>query len=210
MGLILYSTITMNLRKTFFFLLVALLSYFFLDQQITVLLAPYSKVYRAIWKTGTLLIFPPLYLAFFGGGFLIMRLKKSHWTLPFFEILLAQCLSVAFVRVFKIFIGRARPDIFLKKGVYGFHGLSWDHHFHSFPSGHTMAAFTLATSLSYLFPRYRVAFFSIAIILTISRIFLLGHFLSDVIGTAIIALLIGTGVHKFINAITRSSSYETV
>lgn len=196
----------MNLRNAFFLLLLGCFSYLFWDQEIARLVLPYAKPYRALFKGGTLLIFPPLYLILSTGGLILARLKKSCWTLPLFEICVAQCLSVAFVRVFKVLIGRARPDIFLKKGIYGFHGFAWDHHFHSFPSGHTMAAFTLATSLSYLFPRYRILFFGAAAGLTLSRIFLIGHFLSDVIGTAAIALVIGGSVHR----ITRSFTYETV
>lgn len=201
---------SMNLRKAFFLLLIGCASYFLVDQQIMALVSPYAKAYRLAFKVCTLLIFPPLYLALSAAGFVMARLKKSRWTLPFFEILVAQCLSIAFVRLFKIIIGRARPDIFLKKGVYGFYGFEWNHHFHSFPSGHSMAAFTLATSLALLFPRFRTYFFSIAALLTTSRIFLLGHFPSDVIGTAAIALMIAGGVHHFINSITRSPSYETV
>ena len=172
------------------------------------LVSPYAKAYRIVFKGCTLLIFPPLYLTLSAVGFVITRLKKSRWSLPCFEILIAQCLSVAFARIFKILIGRARPDIFLKKGVYGFYGFEWDHHFHSFPSGHSIAAFTLASSLALLFPRFRVYFFSVATLLTTSRIFLLDHFASDIIGTAAISLVIAGGVHYFINSITRSSLYE--
>ncbi len=200
---------SLNVRKAFFLLLIGCASYFFVDQQVTVLISSYPKAYWIAFKGCTLLIFPPLYLALSAGGFIVARLKKNRWTLSFFEILVAQCFSVAFVRVFKIVIGRARPDIFLKKGVYGFYGFEWDHHFHSFPSGHSMAAFTLATSLSLLFPLFRIYFFSIAALLTTSRIFLLGHFPSDVIGTAAISLIIAGGIHHFINSITRRSSYET-
>ncbi len=196
----------LNVRKSFFLLLVGCASYFYIDQQMVMLVSPYTKPYQVLFKGCSLLIFPPLYLALSAGGFIIARLKKSRWNLPFFEILVAQCLSVAFVRVFKIIIGRARPDIFLKKGIFGFYGFEWDQHFHSFPSGHSMAAFTLATSLALLFPRFRIYFFSIAVLLTTSRIFLLGHFTSDIIGTAAISLVIASGVHHFINSITRSSA----
>lgn len=198
-----------NLRQSFFLITAGLISYFFLDREITSLVSPYTKHYHFLFKGATLCIFPPIYLAASGIGLLFSRLKKTRWTLPFFEIFAAQALSIAFVRVFKILIGRARPDIFLKKGIYGFYGFEWNHHFHSFPSGHTMAAFTLATSLSYLFPKYRFYFLSGAALFSISRIFLLGHYLSDIFGTVAIALLISAAVHHFIQTITRNISYET-
>lgn len=200
----------LNLRKPFFLIALGALSYLFVDRPLTAAIAPYAKAYKPFYKMATLCIFPPLYLAVSGVGLLVSRLRKSPWTPHFFEVFVSQCLSVAFVRVFKILIGRARPDIFIKKGVYGFYGLEWDHHFHSFPSGHSMAAYVLATSLSLLFPRYRLPFFSVAALLTLSRIFILGHYLSDVIGTAAIALLIGSGVHQIIQTITRKNSHETV
>ncbi|MCB1106827.1 MAG: phosphatase PAP2 family protein [Chlamydiia bacterium] len=197
------------LRNSFFLALLATLSYFFLDIPITTSIAPHSKEFYPFSKGCTLLIFPPLYLALPLIGYLISRFKKSRWTFHFFVIFTAQCLSVAFVRVFKVLIGRARPDIFLKKGIFGFYGFEWNHHFHSFPSGHTMAAFTLATSLSLLFPKGRYLFFTGATLLSLSRIFLLGHFLSDVIGAAAIALIIGKGVHHLCNHITWRHVNET-
>ncbi|MDJ0651754.1 MAG: phosphatase PAP2 family protein [Simkaniaceae bacterium] len=118
---------------------------------------------------------------------------------------MSQCLSVAFARVFKILIGRARPDIFLRKGIYGFYGLECDPYYHSFPSGHALTAFTLATSLSFIFPRCPILFYFLATLLSLSRLFLLNHYLSDVIATAAIGVIIASFVH----ILTRRVQYET-
>ena len=156
-------------RKAFFLLLIAGVSYFFLDRELLPLI---GKSHRPLFRGVSSLISPPIHLAIWGGAFLIARLKQSRWTLPLFEIIIAQCLSIAFARVFKILIGRARPEFFLKKGVYGFYGFEWSGHYHSFPSGHALMAFTLATSLSLIFPRLRFLFYSLATLLSLSRLFL--------------------------------------
>ncbi len=189
-------------RKAFFLILLSGLSYLFLDREFVSLI---GKDPLPLWKAFSFLIYPPLHLLLWAGTFIIARIKQSRWTLPLFEITVSQCLSVAFARVFKILIGRARPDIFLKKGIYGFQGLEWNHHYHSFPSGHTLTAFTLATSLSYLFPRFRILFYTSASLLSLSRPFLLDHYLSDVIATASIGMIIASFVH----ILTRRIHYET-
>ena len=199
-----------NLRKPFFLLLFALASYFLLDKEISLKCATFSKAYRPFLKGCTLLIFPPLYLILSLGALAFCRLKKSPLTHLFFEIFVSQCLSVAFVRVSKILIGKARPDIFLKKGIYGFYGFEWDHHFHSFPSGHSMAVFTLTATLSHFFPRFTPHFFIVGSTLAMSRILLLGHFLSDVIGTCALSMIIASAVHLFIQSIQGDYIHESI
>lgn len=189
-------------RKALFFVFFALISYFYLDRELLTHLSPQLK---PLSKALSLLIFPPLHLFLWGLLFIIARIRKSFWTLPLFETLISQCLSVAFVRVAKVIIGRARPDIYLKKGIYGFYGFEWNHHFHSFPSGHTLMIFTLATSLSLAFPRWRIPLFSLATLLALSRVFLAKHYLSDVMGTAAIGIVIATIVHLII----RRTHYAT-
>lgn len=189
-------------RKAFFLILLSGLSYFFLDRE---LLPMIGRHLLLLWKVFSYLIYPPLHLAFWTGAFIIVRIKQSRWTYPLFEITVSQCLSVAFARIFKVLIGRARPDIFLRKGIYGFHCFEWNHHYHSFPSGHTLTAFTLATSLSYIFPRFRTLFFALASLLSLSRLILLDHYLSDIIATASIGMIIASFVH----IVTRRIYYET-
>lgn len=190
-------------RKALFFAFFAIFSYFYLDRE---LLTHLSFHFKSFSKVLSLLIFPPFHLLIWGGAFLIARAKKSDLTLPFFETIVSQCLSVAFVRTAKVLIGRARPDIYLKKGIYGFHGFEWNGHFHSFPSGHTLMIFTLATSLSFAFPRWRNTFFILALLLSLSRVLLAKHYLSDVMGTAALGILIATTVHLVI----RRTHYATI
>jgi undecaprenyl-diphosphatase len=61
----------------------------------------------------------------------------------------------------------------------------------SFPSGHTMTAFAIATSLSLFYPSLTAGLFFCAVSIGISRILLGMHFLSDVIAGAAIGVGLG-------------------
>lgn len=64
----------------------------------------------------------------------------------------------------------------------------------SFPSGHTMAAFGMFSALTVLFGKSRPGlgfiFAFLSILTAISRMFLVQHFLSDVIGGSLVGLMI--------------------
>lgn len=66
----------------------------------------------------------------------------------------------------------------------------------SFPSGHTMAAFALYSLLALMIgrkhERWGLAFAMLAILVGISRIFLVQHFLIDVLAGAVLGLLLST------------------
>jgi undecaprenyl-diphosphatase len=61
----------------------------------------------------------------------------------------------------------------------------------SFPSGHTITAFSVAVCLSLYFPALAAGLFFCAVSVAISRVVLGMHFLSDVIAGSIIGVLLG-------------------
>jgi membrane-associated phospholipid phosphatase len=73
----------------------------------------------------------------------------------------------------------------------------------SFPSGHTMAAFSLYTLLALLTARYApkwgYLFALLAVLTGISRMFLAQHFLPDVLAGALIGCLVGGSVFRMMN-----------
>jgi len=61
----------------------------------------------------------------------------------------------------------------------------------SFPSGHAMIFFALIPTMSKNFPKTRIIFWTIAILVGLSRIYLGVHYFSDVIAGAIFGYMIG-------------------
>ncbi len=108
--------------------------------------------------------------------------------------------------IIKPIAGRARPILYLRDSFFGFapfnaQGFLWN----GFPSGHTTTAVALACSLSLLYPRARILWFTYAGLLTASRVIVNAHYLSDVcagafLGWATTYLLYQHGMFR-INAI---------
>lgn len=93
--------------------------------------------------------------------------------------------------VIQMIVRRPRPT--LKKTTYD---LWW--HTYSFPSGHATISFAFATSLSILFLNssllfswvYVLAFFLVALLITISRIVVGVHYVTDVLAGALLGLAV--------------------
>lgn len=69
----------------------------------------------------------------------------------------------------------------------------------SFPSGHTVCAFTQAVIYSHHYPKIRVPLYLYATVVGFSRIYLGKHYPTDVIGGAALGLLIGYLTVKLVN-----------
>jgi membrane-associated phospholipid phosphatase len=91
-------------------------------------------------------------------------------------------------QILKHLAGRARPRL---TDNFVFIGPSIKSGYDSFPSGHTTVIFCLAYIISRYFPRYKVIFYSLAIIAGLDRVEVVSHFPSDVLSGAIIGLFIG-------------------
>lgn len=95
-------------------------------------------------------------------------------------------LSDAFGSMAKKFWVRARPfsvetDFIQRSGAGGF----------SFPSNHAANMFCMAFFLSAFFPKYRILFFTIAIMVSFSRVYNGVHYPFDVLGGAIVGSFFG-------------------
>ncbi len=92
--------------------------------------------------------------------------------------------------IFKVFLGRARPDLlFGPDHLFGFYWFKLKAPYWSFPSGHTTTVMGFVFGLSVLFPRYWYAFIFSGLLLTSTRVLLTHHYVSDLLMASYIALL---------------------
>jgi undecaprenyl-diphosphatase len=61
----------------------------------------------------------------------------------------------------------------------------------SFPSGHTMTAFSVALVVSYFYPSLEAMLFFLALSIAVSRIVLGMHYLSDVLAGVVLGVALG-------------------
>ena len=99
---------------------------------------------------------------------------------PFVLVAAAVLAADGLANLLKAVVGEKRPT--------ELHPLVTIPHSHSFPSGHTSAAFAGATVLSSLVPRAAPAFFLLAAAVAYSRLYVGVHFPLDVVGGAVVGL----------------------
>ena len=125
-------------------------------------------------------------------------LKKPAYLrqhLPWF--LAAMLVAGLCIFALKKMIPRPRPlsdfASLIEAGTVHIHVLGKQLWYRSFPSGDTQTAFTAATYLSFLLPRWTPLFLSLAVGVGLSRIYVGVHFPLDVIAGAAIGAAFGVG-----------------
>ena len=136
------------------------------------------------------------YATYLGDGIIfpivivgLLLFKRNHVTA--FLISGIMTLIISYVLKNWVFIDFARPYEVFGDQLHIVEGVKM-RRWHSFPSGHTTAAFALFM-LAVFFSKkisWQMTFFTIAIIAGLSRIYLSQHFLQDVIGGAILGIII--------------------
>ena len=103
----------------------------------------------------------------------------------------------AIVWVLKIIFGRARPELLLHDGVYGFQWFEYARNLWSFPSGHTTTIMGVVWGGWIAWPRARWVLLLIGLAVMLSRIMLFMHYFSDVMMAAYLTL-IEVGVMQYV------------
>ncbi len=107
------------------------------------------------------------------------------------ELLLVLSSSHLFVHIIKRKINRQRPYVVLNN----IEILIEPFESYSFPSGHTTSSFSVALVLSFYFPLLSPVFILMALLVSISRVYLGVHYPSDILIGAFIAIIFFYIIH---------------
>ncbi len=101
------------------------------------------------------------------------RRSTPNWA---WKIAFSLALSHVFIHILKRIINRPRPN----KALLNVNTFNLELYSYSFPSGHTTAAFSLATSVALIFPKLSLFLFLTAALVGISRMYVGVHYPTDV------------------------------
>ena len=103
--------------------------------------------------------------------------------------LLAVALPVLVAELIKWTVGRGRPFVGGKADAFNFVPFTGTEAYFSFPSAHAVTAFALGFAIAAIWPRLWVAASTYAVLIAVSRLLLLAHHPSDVVGGALIGIV---------------------
>ena len=112
---------------------------------------------------------------------------RTAWRLPLYFFVTTGATS-ALVHLFKLVIGRARPELFADHGAYSLTPFAYDNLYASFPSGHSAAVGAFFGAFSMLAPRLRPLFLVGALMIGVSRVIVGAHYPSDVAAGLLLGL----------------------
>lgn len=110
----------------------------------------------------------------------------------------AVALSGIATNVLKFLIGRARPKLWDRDGIYSLSPFGFDHDWQSFPSGHATTLFALAAALALLTPRWRPPLYALAALFALTRVAVHAHYPSDVLGGAAVGIASATVLARWL------------
>jgi undecaprenyl-diphosphatase len=124
------------------------------------------------------------------------------WRRPaiFMYVLAGEVLADATSYALRYAIGRDRPPVRFAEP----HALVHVPANPSFPSGHAATSFACATLLAWLTPLPRAPLFVLAALIAFSRVYDGVHYPLDVVGGAVLGLLVATALRLLAEALRRS------
>lgn len=119
---------------------------------------------------------------------------NANWRIIGIEAFLALVIGQSIVFSLKMLLNRERPYKILEH----LHTFGIELRDYSFPSGHTSASFSLATTIALNLPRLSFLVFLLAMVIGLSRVYLGVHYPTDVLAGIMVGLAIPILTHIFL------------
>ena len=122
------------------------------------------------------------------------RFRK--WAAAALFLFLSIAVSGLATDLLKVVFGRARPKLFFANETFGFDWWGGKADFWSFPSGHTTTAVAIGAALYCLWPRFLPLYVAFAVLVSLSRLAIGAHYVSDVIFATFVAIAVVALLHR--------------
>jgi undecaprenyl-diphosphatase len=118
-----------------------------------------------------------------------LRPKLSSFVTHVEYLFLAVGISVFVGEIIKLIVGRGRPFVGGTANAFNFVPFTGTEAYFSFPSGHSVTAFALGFGIAAIWPRLWIVASVYALLIATTRLVLLAHHPSDVVGGALIGIV---------------------
>lgn len=179
--------------------LLVVLGYTTIDLPITLYFAKAPKYLRQLADIVNTLTAPEVNLTawpvLFFCFFYLLRKKKTNF-LIFFVIAVPTC--ILSVDILKVIFGRARPEEWLRHGIYGFTWLGTKQKYFSFPSAHAATIGAVMGVLASFRPKATPLWLTLALVVSFARVIGLEHYFSDIVAGVLISFFLSQGIFKMV------------
>ncbi len=112
--------------------------------------------------------------------------RSKRWLRVFIAMIIACAIAGTAARIIKVSAGRARPSV---RAEAGWNGPRFTSKYHAFPSGHAASSTAFFAVLIFASWRAGAALLAVPLLIAFSRMYVGAHYLSDVVGAALLGVL---------------------